>query len=982
MRLHRLLTLTLGVLFCAPTASAEEPPQFRTKWGAYGSANASFRGPAGIATDLRGNIYVVDAENHRIQKFLPDGSFAGTWGTEGIANGQFFGPTGVAVDTGGNIYVADQALDRIQKFDAAGRFLRSWGARGSAPGQFYSPAGIAADTSGNIYVTDQTLDQVLKFRSDGTRVTQWGSTGSAVGQLSSPWGIAVDESSNVYVADRNNHRVQKFSGNGSFRAQWGARGTADGQFIEPTGIAVDGKGHVYVVDQGNSRIQRFTRTGAFLARWGSLCSLAGGAGCSDPDTAGPLEPGDGQFNRPVGVAVDSAGNIYVSDQGNHRVQAFVGGGCSDLLVDFTAADTVGAAPLAVQFEDRSGAGADRWQWDFENDGVVDATEQNPRHTYALPGVYSVRLTTSRETCSGTRIRTHFIRALQTYRDTLTLGFAHLVAAQDTARLAVSFSGSDSLDIVSVHLDFDRDRLSFAGIEDHVPGASFAAEVAGNRVSLQWFDATGGLSPILPTADTLLVVRFLHTGPNQDSTQVSVVRGLTVFAGPSGEVLSDLLIRDGPPYGVVTSDTHATIAGRVTHYLSGGGVPGVALSVGPGVPDAVTDSSGAFRIGPCATGRHVLRPLKTGDAGGTNSLDAIKVMRHSAGIETFDRPMKSLAADVNGDGDINLLDAVGIVRAAVGLAALPSGDWKFAPDSLLFDPLDRDVAGRDFAAVRMGDVNGDWMPDAFPGASAAMRGPLPAAALAWTETAAHPERPGAAPPTLWLPDTSVAAGAGNLNVPVGVSAPEAIAAVSLRVTYADSVLAFTGFTEGIPGVNPTVHRVGSEVRIEWFDATGGASAIAPGETTLLTMTFAVAGTPGDSSILGFTRWSAAGDSTGARIGSAVFRNGRIRLSGSGMSPAGSPDASGRLDLLAPRPNPSSGPAVLSFELAHPGEATLELFDIHGRRVRTLLRGTQAAGLHAVPFDGRDAGGHRLNAGLYLIRLRVAETVRTRRMLVLP
>jgi hypothetical protein len=396
---------------------------------------------------------------------------------------------------------------------------------------------------------------------------------------------------------------------------------------------------------------------------------------------------------------------------------------------------------------------------------------------------------------------------------------------------------------------------------------------------------------------------------------------------------------------------------------------------------VSDPAGAFRLGPCPTGRYVLRLSKTGDVEGTNSLDAIKVMRHGAGIEPLDSPMKLLAADVNRDGDINILDAVGIVRAAAGLAALPSGDWTFDPDTVLFDPLDRDVSGRNFAAVRMGDVNGDWLPGALLEASTAMRNALPVAGRAWTEAAAHPEGR-ASPSTIWLPDTLVAAGAGTVSVPVRVSGPVAIGAISLRVTYSDRVVAFTGFTEGIPGVSPTVNQIGNEVRIEWFDPTGGASAIPPGEATPLTMTFAIAGSPGDSSVLGFTRWSAAGDSTGARIGSAVFQNGRIRLAGSAVSPARSQRVSGRLDLHAPSPNPSPGPAILSFELAQAAEATLELFDIHGRRLRTLLRGELEAGLHAVPFDGRDAGGRRLGAGLYLIRLRAAETVRTRRMLVLP
>ena len=103
---------------------------------------------------------------------------------------------------------------------------------------------------------------------------------------------------------------------------WGEIGTDPGQFNHPRGVAVGPEGNVYVVDSDNHRVQVFDHDGTFLREWGSNCNLDDGHGCVDPDGAGPLEYGDGQFREPWGVAVDAAGLVYVTDTWNHRIQVF------------------------------------------------------------------------------------------------------------------------------------------------------------------------------------------------------------------------------------------------------------------------------------------------------------------------------------------------------------------------------------------------------------------------------------------------------------------------------------------------------------------------------------------------------------------------------------------------------------------------------------------------------------------------------------
>jgi len=203
-------------------------------------------------------------------------------------------------------------------------FLFKFGSFGSDNGQFNDSSGIAVDSLGNIYVVDSGNHRIQKFDPAGNFLLAWGSFGSGNGQFNSAYEVAVDSLDNIYVTDRQNHRIQKLDPTGNFLLTQGSLGSNDGQFIQPHGVAIDGSDNIYVVDRGNHRIQKFDTAGNFLDKFGSLCQFPDGPTCADPDGAGPLELGDGQFNFPVSIAVDSSGNnIYVTDTDNFRIQAFV-----------------------------------------------------------------------------------------------------------------------------------------------------------------------------------------------------------------------------------------------------------------------------------------------------------------------------------------------------------------------------------------------------------------------------------------------------------------------------------------------------------------------------------------------------------------------------------------------------------------------------------------------------------------------------------
>jgi len=249
------------------------------------------------------------------------------WGQPGrgaslLHGGEFMAPLyGLCVDQQGSLFAVDHGNNRIQKFDNARNFIILWGCFGSANANFHNPTGIACDGKGDVWVVDTNNHRVQKFDGKlGGYLMKFGSRGNGEGQFNAPWGIAVDRVRGfVYVVDSANFRVQKFDMAGEFIMAWGSFGSGDGQFYFPRGVAVDqNDGSVYVVDMGNHRIQKFdTSTNVLpqlLAKWGGSPE-AGHA-------SSPLAQEAGQLRNPWGVAVDGAGDVYVTDAGNQRVQKF------------------------------------------------------------------------------------------------------------------------------------------------------------------------------------------------------------------------------------------------------------------------------------------------------------------------------------------------------------------------------------------------------------------------------------------------------------------------------------------------------------------------------------------------------------------------------------------------------------------------------------------------------------------------------------
>jgi uncharacterized protein (TIGR03663 family) len=181
-------------------------------------------------------------------------------------------PAGVVLDAQGNIYVVDTDLERVQKFDARGSLIAAQGGPGSEPGQFNQPSDIAVDPAGNVYVADTWNHRIQKFGPDLAPAGSWGQatrdlTNPGPSDFWGPRGIAIDRDGNVLVADTGTNRIRRYAPDGTHLGDLGRRGKQIGEFEEPTGVAVGADGSVYVADAGNARIQRFDTQFKFLAAW-------------------------------------------------------------------------------------------------------------------------------------------------------------------------------------------------------------------------------------------------------------------------------------------------------------------------------------------------------------------------------------------------------------------------------------------------------------------------------------------------------------------------------------------------------------------------------------------------------------------------------------------------------------------------------------------------------------------------------------------
>jgi hypothetical protein len=273
--------------------------------------------PRGVAVNQStGDIYVVDGNNQRIQRFSSACAFISTWGQDVDAT---TAGTGFEICTAASGDTCKKGLSTATTTNG---------------GDMNAPQGIALDQStGNVYVTDQGNRRVQEFDASGNFIRAFG------------WDVTIGGITTYEICSVAAECKQAASGAGA------------GQFAGTMGYpAIDGSGNLYVADQANRRVDKFDLAGNFVSAygWGVDTSANAFESCTTASTCNAgftTAPGDnpGQFGTggPNRITTDSAGSVYAVDAGNNRVQKFSSSG-TPMVSSFAATQLSGSpAPTAL-----------------------------------------------------------------------------------------------------------------------------------------------------------------------------------------------------------------------------------------------------------------------------------------------------------------------------------------------------------------------------------------------------------------------------------------------------------------------------------------------------------------------------------------------------------------------------------------------------------------------------------------------------------
>ncbi len=388
--------------------------QFLVQYGSAGNEGLSFNEPSGIAVAPNGLIWVVDSGGHRFVEFSSEGHFVAEspWKQEaGSQSNNFDHPHGIAVNRNGEVWIADTGNDRIQVIDSKGDFRSPINLPvGTGPGQFLEPYGIALTPKGNLLISDRAADRVTEISAEGEDLTkpeviaEFGSPGGGAEQFTGPQGIAYGPGGSIYVANTPNQRLEKWH---QVKAPEGTTAAASGiksnsatlnGTVNPSGAATTYKfeygtttAYGTTVPAAGESVGSGTRT---LLEAKTISGLKaetvyhyrvvatnseGTAVGQDVKFTTPLAydrafgtagTGNGQLGQPDQIAVDPAGNVWVADRENNRVEEFNDN--AEFLEQFGtkgsgAGQFIGPRGVAVD------AAGNLWVTDGGNDRVEEFT---------------------------------------------------------------------------------------------------------------------------------------------------------------------------------------------------------------------------------------------------------------------------------------------------------------------------------------------------------------------------------------------------------------------------------------------------------------------------------------------------------------------------------------------------------------------------------------------------------------------------------
>jgi trimeric autotransporter adhesin len=289
---------------------------------------AQLASPHGVAVDSAGNIYIADTYNGRIRKVTPAGiitTIAGTYKGSYLSDskhafsGQLFWPQSIVIDSADNIYfldssyIADKQIARIHKITPNGKITT-----------VFDENGILFSDNDETYMLKQSRNTKL---GENTTSLYGGDYGQAtLAKLYNPSGVSLDSVDNLYIADFENSRIRKITptglivtvaGNGDFGYAGNGGKATSAQLAGPHSVAADSAGNMYIASIDDLWIRKVTSAGKIKEVEGSKLKRF-------KKRMGDIISGENSlmdlfYHGPYGVAVDSAGNLYIADTFHYRI---------------------------------------------------------------------------------------------------------------------------------------------------------------------------------------------------------------------------------------------------------------------------------------------------------------------------------------------------------------------------------------------------------------------------------------------------------------------------------------------------------------------------------------------------------------------------------------------------------------------------------------------------------------------------------------